>query len=164
MSRWDRGLDYITVYNLILKHMRRSRGKRKCYDSILLIQLRNGSRISEAVRAYIEYVKTRNSEVKVLVSKKRREVKRLMVIPSEVEICEELLLVDERRLVDRLKHYSLNTFNINTHSLRYAFITYLLKIGTNPAIISKITKHSRLDLILTYTQEKVAEDVLREAV
>jgi len=34
----------------------------------------------------------------------------------------------------------------------------------NLSIIAKITKHSRLDHILTYTQEKEAERILREEV
>jgi site-specific recombinase XerD len=52
--------------------------------------------------------------------------------------------------------------NINTHSLRYAYITYLLRQNVNPAIVSKIIKHSRLDTLLHYVQEKVGESVLRE--
>lgn len=161
MSKWDKGVDYSTMYNLIVRHLKKTHlRKHKCYDSILLIQLRNGSRVSEAVRAYMEYLKTKKTEVEVLVSKKKKAEKRLMIIP-EVALCEELLLVDERKLVDRVKHYCINTYKINTHSLRYAFITYLLKQGVNPAIISKITKHSKLDFILTYTQEKISEEVLR---
>ena len=61
-----------------------------------------------------------------------------------------------------LKVYSKCTYGFNTHSLRYAFITYLLRQGVSPSIIAKITKHSRLDYILTYTQEKTAEEVLRK--
>jgi hypothetical protein len=34
--------------------------------------------------------------------------------------------------------------------------------GVSPSIIAKITKHSRLDYILTYTQEKTAEEILRK--
>ncbi|MCS7109171.1 MAG: hypothetical protein NZ911_07260, partial [Sulfolobales archaeon] len=70
---WDKGVDYTTLYNLIMKHKENSKELReKCYDSILLIQLRNGSRISEAVRAYVEFLKSRKHEVEITVSKKKR--------------------------------------------------------------------------------------------
>jgi hypothetical protein len=32
--------------------------------------------------------------------------------------------------------------------------------GVNPSIVAKITRHSRLDFILRYTQEKTAEEIL----
>ncbi|MCS7109149.1 MAG: hypothetical protein NZ911_07140, partial [Sulfolobales archaeon] len=90
---WDKGINYNTIYNLILKHMSKTeKHKDKCYDSILLIQLRNGSRISEAVRAYLEFLRNRKYEQFVNLSKKRREEKRLMIIPQEVCICEEFLM------------------------------------------------------------------------
>jgi hypothetical protein len=34
----------------------------------------------------------------------------------------------------------------------------------NPAIVSKVIRHSRLDTLLKYVQEKEAERVLREIV
>jgi len=133
----------------------------------MLIQLRNGSRISEAVRCYKEFLLTKSREIRVRVSKKKREDYRLMIVPPEIEIdlnnvCYDLLEVDDKMLVNRIKSYASQRLKINTHSLRYAFITYLLRQGINPAIISKITRHSRLDHILTYTQEKVGEEVLRK--
>lgn len=51
---------------------------------------------------------------------------------------------------------------VNAHSLRYAFITYLLKQGVNPTIVARVTGHTKLDFILHYTQAKEAERVLRE--
>ncbi|WP_200956752.1 site-specific integrase [Thermococcus barophilus] len=47
---WDKGLDYERTYKLILKHMRETlRDTAKAYDIILLTQLRNGSRLTEAI-------------------------------------------------------------------------------------------------------------------
>ncbi len=53
MTRWDKGVDFEYMYSLLLRNVSsRSRPlKSRCYDSVLLIQLRNGARISEAVRA-----------------------------------------------------------------------------------------------------------------
>jgi Phage integrase family. len=90
------------------------------------------------------------------------------VIPRELvdlnihAICRGLTSVEDSTLVNRVKAWCLNTHKFNTHSLRYAFITYLLRRGVDATIIAKITKHSRLDYILTYTQEKIAEEVLRK--
>lgn len=167
--KWDKGFDYETLYTILLRKInsKLTRPLTRCYLQILLIQLRNGSRISESVRAYKEFLVSKKREVFVKVSKKKRDEYRLMIIPPEVEVepnsvCYDLLEVDDKTLVNRIKSYASQRLKINTHSLRYSFITYLLKQGVNPAIISKITRHSRLDYILTYTQEKIGEEVLRK--
>jgi site-specific recombinase XerD len=74
----------------------------------------------------------------------------------------ELLGIEDTRLRSRLKVYSRYTYGFNARSLRYAFITYLLRRGVSPSIIAKMIRHSRLDYILTYTQEKTAEEILRK--
>jgi len=51
---------------------------------------------------------------------------------------------------------------INRHSLRYAFITYLLRKGISPSLIAKITRHKNLNYILTYTQQKTADKILEK--
>jgi integrase len=139
-----------------------------CYDAILLTQLRNGSRVSESVKAFREFLTTKAIEVSVRVSKRKDNAQRLMVIPRElintninIDICKELLIFNDKRLIDRVKHYAKRVYDFNTHSLRYAFITHLLKSGVNPAVVSKITGHKNLGYILTYTQEKVGVEVLR---
>jgi len=45
---WDSGLDFEEAYRRILNHMLSSRSP---YDVVLLVQLRNGSRVGEAVEA-----------------------------------------------------------------------------------------------------------------
>jgi integrase len=164
---WDKGVDYEYAYSKILRHMVKSRYPARCYDAVLLIQLRNGARISEAVKAFKHFLTSKSIEFEVEVSKKKRVEHRKIVVPREllsVELgpCVELLSVDDAKLVSRLKVYSRYTYGFNTHLLRYAFITYLLRQGVSPSIIAKITKHSRLDYILTYTQEKTAEEILRK--
>jgi Phage integrase family. len=166
MVSWDRGVEFETAYRQIVRHMNKNNKITKCYDAILLVQLRNGCRVSEAVRGFLEFLRTSKLEVEVPVSKKKKSELRLVVIPNEVvplrSFCSELLSVDLKRLIDRVKHYCKYTYKFNTHSLRYSFITYLLRNGVNPSIVAKITRHSRLDFILKYTQEKEAEKVLRE--
>ena len=63
----------------------------------------------------------------------------------------ELLSIEGKRLVSRLKVYTRYTYSFNMYSLRYAFITYLLRQGVSSSIIAKITRNSCLDHILTYT-------------
>jgi len=164
---WDKGIDFENTYSKILRHMARARNQAKCYDAILLIQLRNGSRISEAVRAFKQFLETKSMEIEVLVSKKKQKREtRLMVIPNEVlgvvSPCFDLRNTEDKTLVNRVKNYCRETFGFNTHSLRYAFVTYLLRQGVNPSIVAKITKHSRLEYIERYTQEKIAEKTLRD--
>jgi integrase len=163
---WDKGLDYQVAYNRIVRHMRISKQPALCYDAILLTQLRNGSRISEAVRAFKEFLRSGAVEIQVKLSKRRDGATRLMIIPVEVdrqvrEACRELLGLDEKTLKERVRVYAYHTYNWNTHSLRYAFITHLLRLGVESAIISKITGHKNLNYIITYTQRKTAEDILR---
>lgn len=159
---WDKNVDYEYMYHRLLRDISRSKKRLDaCYSSILLIQLRNGSRISEAVRAYQKYLMTKQRELMIRVSKKKKYEERLMIIPDQVKICAELSQVKEDTLIERVRKYAEYHYNINTHSLRYAFITYLLRSGVNAAIVAKITKHRSLEHILTYTQAKAAEEILR---
>lgn len=169
---WDKGIDYSTAYALLSRSIQRKMGKRPrprslYYDAILLLQLRNGLRVSEAVRAFKQYIKRKAPELEVRLSKKKRPETRLVVVPAEVQAvadsneCVELLNVDDDVLVKRIKSYASSALGVNTHSLRYAFITHLLKQGVSPSIVARITKHSKLDFILRYTQERAAEDALR---
>ncbi|MEM4455521.1 MAG: hypothetical protein QXT28_12460 [Thermofilaceae archaeon] len=166
VKKWDRGVDFEVMYERLVRLTRRERRPHnRAYAFILLIQLRNGSRVSEAVRAFREFLLTGRKEVQVPLSKKKKNESRLMVIPDigfDRSAAVDLLDVDEQLLVKRVKVYAKRRLGVNTHSLRYAFITYLLRQGVNPAIVARVTGHSKLDFILHYTQSKEAERVLRE--
>jgi len=140
--------------------MRRAKsGVALCYDAILLLQLRNGLRISEAVRAFKHFLRSHSAEFKVSVSKRRRAEERLVVVPRELlgvsSKCKFILEIEDSALLNRIKAWCLYTHKFNTHSLRYAFITYLLRRGVDAATIAKITKHSRL----AYTQKKITKEI-----
>jgi len=69
---WDLGLDYDRTYREILARLEEYRGKRTAtgrrslaYTAVLLIQLRNGSRVSEAAEAALKWAETRLREVEV---------------------------------------------------------------------------------------------------
>jgi site-specific recombinase XerD len=164
---WDRGLDYDYIKNKLERTLKNPKNdKQYAYTTILYTQLLNGTRISEAVRAVQEFAKTGKRELNIKLSKKKREEKRLIIIPDNIQREKCLWIGDENEeaLTERVKAYAKYKYGINTHSLRYAFITHLLKQNVNPSIIAKITHHSKLDFILTYTQEKEAEKTLRENV
>jgi integrase len=173
VAKWDKGLDYEEAYSRILRTLSKNKKHTRCYDAVLLLQLRNGARVSEALRGFLAYVRGeakfhphhRKLVVTVQVSKKKRPEERLIVIPEELKEmdlsdCKALLKEDPLKLKRRIEQYARDKYGFNTHSLRYAFITYMLLRGVNPSIVAKITRHSRLDFILRYTQEKRAEDVL----
>ncbi len=168
MGSWDKGVSYEYAYNLIMSKLKRAtRLNQKCYLYILLIQLRNGSRVSEAVRAFKEFVTKHVRECEVLVSKKKNKETRPMILPAEISLddlsaCSELVTVDEKKLVNRVKVFAVRNLKINTHSLRYAFITYLVKSGVSPALIARLTHHSKLDYIVHYTQSKAAVELLKQ--
>jgi integrase len=100
----------------------------------------------------------------VRVRKERDGYERLMVLPEglkihDISICREILLRGNATL--RVKVYAKKVLGINTHSLRYARITHMLRNNISPSIVAKITGHKKLDYILTYTQMKTAEEALR---
>jgi integrase len=169
MSRWDKGVDYETTYTRLLRKISSVKSNNtKCYLIIALIQLRNGSRISESIRAFKEWIRTSKTEIYVRVSKKKKHEDRLMVIPQEIQqyrmLCVELLDVDDRVLRERVRAILHYYFKINTHSLRYAFITFLLRSGVNPALVSKIIRHTRLDTLMSYVQIKESDRILRDMI
>jgi len=168
LTGWDRGIPYTYAWSKLTSIYRRSKGLDRCYAAIALVQLRNGLRASEAVRALAEYIQSKRLEFELQPAKKKRRDPRLVVIPDllageDLAYCLDTLQEGGlRRATDRYRKWLQRHTGWNTHSLRYSFITHLLEHGVNPAIIAKITKHSRLDYILTYTQEKLARRILEE--
>ncbi len=169
---WDKGIDYNQAKELIKKKLDElecSTGKRDekllTYWSILAVQLANGLRISEAIDVLREFTRTGKREMTVKVRKKRKkEEVRPVKVPSLIrdwyrEIFSEYVFDDriERRIVAWASKHG-----INTHSIRYAWITHKLKQGHNPAIVSRAIRHSRLDIILSYTQKIEADRLVED--
>jgi Phage integrase family. len=162
---WDSCVDYRKAYAQILGHLIKTGHP---WDVVLLIQLRNGSRIGEAVEATRQFCESKATTVRVRVEKHKGNDTRLMVLPEELrdrqgrdylaQAC--LRLAKVRNPKSAVKVYCKATYGFNTHSLRYAFITYLLSKGVSPSFIAKITGHRNLSYILHYTELKTAEDIL----
>jgi len=166
---WDCGLDYVKTYKRILNHYKKiaKNDLQKGYDIILLTQLRNGSRISEAIEFLTKISKsTKDFKIQdeVRVRKCRKYKTRIMILPEEFHKEKWQILrlhyVFANATNDKLSHYAKTHFGFNTHSLRYAFISHLAKLGIQPQLIAKITQHSRLEPILNYTSQVVANEIL----
>jgi len=176
---WDKGLDYFEAKQLLLDKLNFYRNKKPLYQkdktaytylTIGLIQLRNGCRVGEAVEALLKMIQTGRRDARVKVEKRKDNSKRLIVLPNEItpndlkivkEIVEDWEEKSTRRIANNISKWFLANLNINTHSLRYAFISHLGKKGVPAQLITHITGHATMDMIMKYTQAKIAEDILR---
>jgi len=136
------------------------RTKTKVALQILLIQLTNGARISEAYEAYYLWVKEPSKrEVQVRTRKKKKQDFRLIVVPKTIEP------INVKVHLNSVKRVSSKMLGVNTHSLRYAYITFLGTRHKLPyQLISKITHHSKPELVEHYTMQLVAEEIQRKLV
>lgn len=193
---FDRGLKFSEIKEELIDHLTKhyknlhkphTAFKKKklinklCYVLIALIQLRNGSRISEAVEAFLKYCDSDSTDEQVFVkiAKSRKNTKdiqtkaryRKMVFPTswiDMDIWDYVLttktltkLIQNKRIEKRVLDYLLKFCNSNTHSLRYAYINHLLmdlKVPMNT--VSKLVGHLRLDQLLSYTSNRAIDETL----
>lgn len=165
--------NYVTRRNAILTKL--------IYLLIAMTQLRNGSRISEACGSFYKFVdKGFDKKVVVKISKseavKYRQGKKVltkarfrkMMFPErwvKVDLPMDDVLailgrIRKERMMKRVLDYLRMHLNINTHSLRYATINYLINVEKLPPnIVSKYVGHSSMSTILTYTQNKNCDKI-----
>jgi hypothetical protein len=198
---WDRGLDFEVIKNKLIKHLEKlnrsihkanSRYEHKiltnkiCYTIIAMIQLRNGSRISEACETFIKFINSNDLNSKIIVKiakttgkqysrtqkkmidKKKRY--RKMIFPDWInqDIIDEIreskpliLLIQSKRLKNRVCDFLRMYFDCNTHSLRYAYINYMLTDKQMPmATVAKVVGHVNVNQLVTYTQQKNVDAAL----
>ena len=170
---WDMGISYPEAKDRILKFIKEQKKKNNktsglkiAKAAVLLIMLRNGSRISEAIEAARKFVKEGKNEVYVRVAKRRDGAQRLMVLPEEMteDVLRELGKHVDRMYPELLAMFARRHFGINTHTLRHAFSTYMvLDMGIAPEIVSRLQGRKDARSLYEYMQENRAEDVLRMA-
>lgn len=199
---FDRGIDYEPMKNRLIQFLEQSyneyvtiKNNKKCYASklkslsnkmvynvIAMIQLRNGSRISEACNAFSIFInKGINSLVTVKIAKSEaikyrggekiitKPRYRKMVYPKAwINNNREILLILEAaavniplpRLKKRVLDYLLIYHQCNTHSLRYACINYLIyKEGRPLNDVAKFVGHIDLSMLTKYTQQKNCDKI-----
>jgi site-specific recombinase XerD len=174
MGRWDKGLDFKETLKKLLAFKRWVRsspemtGNRRVQlrnVNILLLALLNGLRISEAIECYYKWLENPAvKEMAVKVAKSKKDKYRVCVTEGLDAVDHEYTKHLDRPTPNNLQVWTIQHFKFNTHSLRYAFINYMLQQGYDPATVSKIIAHSRLETLMSYIQEKRArEALLREA-
>jgi integrase len=157
------------------------------YNLIAIIQLRNGSRISEAVDAMCKFNdgKKYNERMIVKIAKsetikykkdtgeqyttKKRYRKIIfpknwfdftLIEPILDDINTYILNIKPLRLRKRVLDYLLKYHKCNTHSLRYACINYLLySKKLEMGIVAKFVGHSNVNQLVTYTQLKNTDKI-----
>lgn len=198
---FDRGLEYNQIKEQLIKKMnrlysnlkedklvpfnRRIIGNQIWYILIAMIQLKNGSRISEACKAFQIWMQKPDLSQKVLVkisksggikynlqTKKKYVAKpryRKMIFPLwfPMNIFRRLYkthnwnaLIQCKRLQKRVLDFLLTHLKCNTHSLRYACINYLLTEKKIPMpTVAKFVGHVNVQQLVTYTQEAQVDEI-----
>jgi len=181
MAKWDKGYTPDYIIDFINKRVLKDIPKRNCdkitvrkikrmiYGCLGLIQVRNGCRISESIRALHEYVKNnhKNGVVEILVSKKKKSVYRKVVIPFTlprcwIEIIRNFLNSYDHDILRKNTIVFYSKLGLNTHNMRYAFVTLLSKKGYPPQIIARIIEHSNITVLERYIQKSEVDKILKE--
>lgn len=176
---WDLGLNYVETLNSLVKMFNKYRTrykkwrKRLMYIIVLLIQLRNGSRVGEAVEFLKQVCLNFRREDYIAVEKSKGKRVRKMFLPeivtkNDIEKIKELFLKEyfnhgRKGFVVQISKWTRKTLGINTHSLRYAFITYMSLVRKeSPQVIAKITGHKNIHFIVDYLEQVEAEKKLKQ--
>ena len=136
--------------------------RRFLYISILITQLENGSRISEAVEAVLNF-KANNERIQKIRARKRKknnkgkDVDVLIKIPSVVKKQNLDLEYPFETVLNSVKMFANRYYQINTHSLRYSWIAKMGREGIPTNLISKAIRHTNIQTIENYTAEDEAD-------
>ena len=174
---FDKGVNYTDAYTKfsddIIKlinqaYLNQHELKRLAYLAISLIQLQNGSRISETIEATKQFISDYECKVAVIIIAKRKDgFRRKILLPELItkEILERIKpeikgdTIEE--LSKKIRMFLTRHYGWNTHSLRYALINYLAiekKVPIN--LVSKLVGHKNMNQLLTYTQNKHVDELL----
>lgn len=122
-GKWDKGENYDTLLQkLVREKINAITREKKCYISILLIQLANGVTVTEAIKAYKAHVETGAREVEIQTRKNKKKI----TIPDNVEICREIAEKPVENLREILQIYAKRVLGVNTKTLKYAYYRKLL--------------------------------------
>ncbi len=164
---WDDSVDFLEAKKVLTDAYKKlydlNLMPQEAYVAILLIQLVNGSRIGEAIRAFKTFVESGQREFQ-LQAEKRGNMK-FFIIPNIIKnrpSYRSVLTISDYDLKARIRMFTKKYLKCTTHSLRYACVSFLAKNGTDPAIIAKITGHTDVRRIVQYTQLKDAVEIQRK--
>ena len=166
---WGGDLDFDTEIDHLKDLIKNSQRKQKAYYAILLTQLAQSCRISEAVDALTKWAKSKKpvDVVEVKVRKRKDTYWRDVFIPKSImedaksikRILNKFDFTDN--LIDNVKHFA--AYHLyNTHALRHAGITQQGMQNVPAQVIARGTGHKKLQHIQLYTEKAAARKVLRE--
>lgn len=184
IKTFDRGIEYKDMENklileyqnilndiLVEENLNKINIKNLFCVIISLIQLKNGSRISEAIKAFKYFLKNPNDQYAAVVISKRkdkaeRNINKPKYIVSEVfELINslEIKILDntENTIATHIRQFLLIKYKCNTHSLRYALINYLLSDEKeNINIVANLVGHKDTRQLVRYTQKHRVNSIL----
>lgn len=194
---FDKGLDYTESKTTLLKTFNYIINKlcptnkdidRLIYLTVAMIQLRNGSRIIEATKAFYQFMNDLNCDcIQVKIAKSERKIYckktgawiktkprfRKIIFPDWIdkivlEIFNEARpnyftkIKDIKILTNRILKYLIDNFKWNTHSLRYACINYLIYIQKRPINdVAKFVGHVSTNMMVIYTQQHNVDKIFQ---
>lgn len=148
-----------------------------------LIQLRNGSRCIESCAAIKLFFKKGNFDDKIIVKIAKSECEKRKKDTGELYVTKRrnrkvafpnnwidfelddnfkhyLDIITIKKLKQRVLQYLLSEFGCNTHSLRYAFINYMLyKKKIEMSLVAKHVGHTSVNYLVKYTSNKNADGI-----
>lgn len=152
------------------------------YILICMIQLFNGARISEACLATSQFLIRGNPDEKIIVKIAKSESikynkegeqyktkaryrylifpKKWIEFPTNLQDTLETYIahIKTEALKKRVLDYLLKYHKCNTHSLRYAYINYMLYTEKKePSLVAKHVGHSSMAQLVRYTQKKESD-------
>jgi len=164
---WDYSVDFLEAKKVFTNAYKelydRNLMPYEAYVAILLIQLVNGARIGEGIRAFKTFVESGQREFQ-LQAEKHGNMK-FFIIPDVIKNRQSyrmILTIPENKLKARIRMFAKRYLKSNTHSFRYATVSFLSKNGIDTAIITKITGHKDPRYIAKYIQLKDAVEIQRK--
>jgi len=152
------------------------------YILICMVQLFNGARISEACHALSQFFITGDPDLKIVTKIAKSESikykktgeqyttkaryrylifpKKWIDFPSNLKDSIETYIahINTNALKKRVLDYLLKYHKCNTHSLRYAYINYMLYTEKKePSLVAKHVGHTSMAQLVRYTQKKESD-------
>jgi|GEM_PF-610793 len=177
LGRWDTGAPFDWLKNQILSLFRfyfrgfrvfwdKQTARHLCCATIALIQLRNGLRASEAIKAFETWISSKKTEFEV---EAKGGVMRPVIIPKIISRFYPTLK-EARKIGGEIKKkayiaWMQRKIKVNSHTLRYAFIRKMVELNVPADVISKVIGHKSVEGTYYYEQTaptKIKMEILRK--
>jgi len=134
--------------------------KRFLYYAIAMLQVTNGLRSTEAIKGLQTYLRKKEKEFSITAGKSKLD--RWVIVPPILEeYYNELKKYGEiLKNIRKQSYYNFikNNLRINPHSLRYAFINYMISKGIEPEKLVVYMGYSSFKHMINYYRVAAAKD------